>query len=108
MVLGLIETVEAVMSHISSNLQPREAHVTIVGSSSMAGSLAAWARAVWWEEPGWGCGQCRLDVELCCAPALCHVLTDVHKLRTLSVDLNLCIACWTVTFWRKTELGRGG
>uniref|UniRef100_F1RFQ8 Adhesion G-protein coupled receptor D1 n=1 Tax=Sus scrofa TaxID=9823 RepID=F1RFQ8_PIG len=36
MVLGLIETVEAVMSHISSNLQPREAHVTIVGSSSMA------------------------------------------------------------------------
>lgn len=46
MVLGLIETVEAVMSHISSNLQPREAHVTIVGSSSMAGSLAAWARAV--------------------------------------------------------------
>ncbi|XP_064434258.1 adhesion G-protein coupled receptor D1 isoform X3 [Mirounga angustirostris] len=35
-VLGLIETVDTVMDHISSNLDPREPQVTIVGSSSMA------------------------------------------------------------------------
>ncbi|XP_070255698.1 adhesion G-protein coupled receptor D1 isoform X2 [Myotis yumanensis] len=35
-VLGLIETVDVVMSHISSNLQASEPQVAIVGSSSMA------------------------------------------------------------------------
>lgn len=38
MVLGLIETVDTVMGHISSNLDPSEPQVTIVGSSSMAGT----------------------------------------------------------------------
>ncbi|XP_030875241.1 adhesion G-protein coupled receptor D1-like [Leptonychotes weddellii] len=36
MVLGLVETVDIVMDHISSNLDPSEPQVTIVGSSSMA------------------------------------------------------------------------
>ncbi|XP_016058606.1 PREDICTED: adhesion G-protein coupled receptor D1 [Miniopterus natalensis] len=36
LVLGLIETVDLVMSHISSNLQAREPQVTIAGSSSVA------------------------------------------------------------------------
>ncbi|XP_012586633.1 PREDICTED: probable G-protein coupled receptor 133 [Condylura cristata] len=35
-VLGLIDTVDTVMGHISSNLHPSEAPVTIAGSSSMA------------------------------------------------------------------------
>lgn len=41
MVLGLIETVDAVMGHISSNLPSGEPQITIIGSSSMAGSWAA-------------------------------------------------------------------
>ncbi|KAB1255306.1 Adhesion G-protein coupled receptor D1 [Camelus dromedarius] len=36
LVLGLIETVDAVLGHISSNLQASEPKVTIAGSSSMA------------------------------------------------------------------------
>ncbi|XP_032702784.1 adhesion G-protein coupled receptor D1 isoform X2 [Lontra canadensis] len=36
MVLGLIETVDTVMGHISSNLDASQPQVTIVGSSSMA------------------------------------------------------------------------
>ncbi|XP_019524466.1 PREDICTED: adhesion G-protein coupled receptor D1 [Hipposideros armiger] len=35
-VLSLIETVDVVMNHISSNLHPNEPQVTIVGSSSLA------------------------------------------------------------------------
>lgn len=38
MVLGLIETVDTVMGHISSNLDASQPQVTIVGSSSMAGT----------------------------------------------------------------------
>ena len=45
MVLGLIDTVDTVMGHISFNLQASEPQVAITGSSSMAGSLAAWVRA---------------------------------------------------------------
>lgn len=37
-VLSLIETVDVVMNHISSNLHTSEPQVTIVGSSSMAGT----------------------------------------------------------------------
>lgn len=36
--LGLVDTIDTVMGHISSNLQSREPHVTLTGSSSMAGS----------------------------------------------------------------------
>lgn len=38
MTLGLVDTVDTVMGHISSNLQSREPHVSLTGSSSMAGS----------------------------------------------------------------------
>lgn len=38
MVLGLIETVDVVMNHISSNLHASEPQVAIMGSSSMAGT----------------------------------------------------------------------
>nr|XP_048289665.1 adhesion G-protein coupled receptor D1 isoform X2 [Myodes glareolus] len=34
--LGLVDTIDTVMGHISSNLQSREPHVTLTGSSSMA------------------------------------------------------------------------
>ncbi|CAH7247397.1 Adgrd1 [Phodopus roborovskii] len=36
MTLGLVNTIDTVMGHISSNLQSREPHVTLIGSSSMA------------------------------------------------------------------------
>lgn len=36
--LGLVDTIDTVMGHISSNLQSREPHVILTGSSSMAGS----------------------------------------------------------------------
>lgn len=45
MVLGLIDTVDTVMGHISFNLQASEPQVAITGSSSVAGSSAAWVRA---------------------------------------------------------------
>ena len=38
MTLGLVDTIDTVMGHISSNLQSREPHVTLTGSSSTAGS----------------------------------------------------------------------
>ena len=53
MVVGLIETVDTVMGHISSSLVTNEPQVTIIGSSSMAGSCqlgvgwGLWCR-------GWG------------------------------------------------------
>lgn len=53
--LGLIETVDVVMSHISSNLQASEPQVAIVGSSSVAGAWGRlWGRAV---GAGGGCGM---------------------------------------------------
>lgn len=36
MTLGLVDTIDTVMGHISSNLQSREPHVTLTGSSSTA------------------------------------------------------------------------
>lgn len=36
--LGLVDTIDTVMGHISSNLQSREPYVSLTGSSSMAGS----------------------------------------------------------------------
>nr|XP_045012954.1 adhesion G-protein coupled receptor D1 [Jaculus jaculus] len=36
MVLGLIDTIDAVMGHISSNLHPRKSQISLTGSSSMA------------------------------------------------------------------------
>lgn len=36
--LGLVDTIDTVMGHISSNLLPREPHISLTGSSSMAGS----------------------------------------------------------------------
>ena len=43
---GLIDTIDTVMSHITYNLQASKPQVAIVGSSSMAGSLAVgvWVR----------------------------------------------------------------
>uniref|UniRef100_A0A8C6WBB8 Adhesion G-protein coupled receptor D1 n=1 Tax=Nannospalax galili TaxID=1026970 RepID=A0A8C6WBB8_NANGA len=35
-VLGLVDTIDTVMGHIASNLHPRESHITLMGSSSMA------------------------------------------------------------------------
>lgn len=50
MVLGLVDIIDTVMGHISSNLQPREPHVTLTGSSSMAGSHYQIERE-------WGCSE---------------------------------------------------
>ena len=47
--LGLVNTIDTVMGHISSNLQSREPHVTLTGSSSMAGSPYQIGRVGQWE-----------------------------------------------------------
>lgn len=40
--LGLIDTIDTVMGHVSSNLQASEPQVFLVGSSSMAGTWGPW------------------------------------------------------------------
>lgn len=49
MVLGLIETVDTVMGHISSSLDAGKSQAAIIGSSSMAGT----------GQLGAGCGRGR-------------------------------------------------
>lgn len=58
MVLGLVDTIDTVMGHISSNLRPRETHVTLTGSSSTAGSRyqigrqwGLWGKKCWMYRP---------------------------------------------------------
>lgn len=108
---GLIDTIDTVMSHISYNLQASKPQVAIVGSSSMAGSLAVW---VWVRmavrqagaggRGGAGNATCLLHP---CILVCTEVHTDLtcHPWRcTSSLSYTMLPEC-AVTFWRKTELG---
>ena len=97
---GLIDTIDTVMSHISYNLQASKPQVAIVGSSSMAGSLAVW---VWVRmavrQAGAGGRGVQAMPPACCTPAfLCaqRYTQTSHAIRgdaPLHCPTLCCLMC---------------
>lgn len=90
MVLGLIETVDTVMGHISSNLDTSKPQVAIIGSSSMAGTGqlgVGCSRGCRWGAGDSGgqlaCGACSDGPALTCTSRCVHVCsgprTHLHR-----------------------------
>ena len=90
---GLIDTIDTVMSHITYNLQASKPQVAIVGSSSMAGSLAVgvWVRLPVQQARVGGSGGAGNATCLLNSAALLHFLacTQVH--------INLTCRAWRCT-----------
>lgn len=78
---GLIDTIDTVMSHITYNLQASKPQVAIVGSSSMAGSLAVWVwvRLAVWQVGAGGRGGAGNAACLLNFAALLHFLAPLRQ-----------------------------
>lgn len=79
--LGLVDTIDTVMGHISSNLQSREPHVTLTGSSSMAGSPSQIGGGGQW-------GLWKRECQACGPHWLSHCRRLTQQLRQTTISLR--------------------
>lgn len=93
--LGLVDTIDTIMGHISSNLQSREPHVTLTGSSSMAGSpyqIGGGGQWWLWRRECQVCGPLDFTLSQAHTAKINHHLSNVHCLVEISCFGNKCVS----------------